>query len=130
MPDNLFEAQYDLTKKSKIKQFYYDNKTKMLTFGIIILIAIGSLTFYSYNEKKQKIIISENYIEAKILLSSENKKEALELLKKLVLSNDKTYSALSFFLILDNNLIVDQNELSALFNDIISSNKYDAAKTN
>ena len=125
MPNNLFEAQYDLTKKSKIKQFYDDNKTKMLTFGIIILIVIGSLTFYSYNKKKQKIIISENYIEAKILLSSENKKEALELLKKLVLSNDKTYSALSFFLILDNNLIVDQNELSALFNDIMSSNKYD-----
>ena len=117
MPENLFEAQYNLTRKSKIKQFYEDNKSKIFILTIIVLIVIASLTFYFYNQKKQNIIIAENYIEAKILISNKNTLEALELLKKLVISNNKTYSALSFFLILDNNLIKDQNELTRLFDN-------------
>jgi predicted negative regulator of RcsB-dependent stress response len=125
MPENLFEAQYNLTKKSKIKQFYEDNKSKIFILTIIVLIVIVSLTFYFYNQKKQNIISAENYIEAKILISNKNTLEALELLKKLVISNNKTYSALSFFLILDNNLIEDQNELTKLFDNLMSSKKYD-----
>ena len=122
MPENLFEAQYNLTRKSKIKQFYEDNKSKIFILTIIVLIVIASLTFYFYNQKKQNIIIAENYIEAKILISKKDTLEALELLKKLVISNNKTYSALSFFLILDNNLIKDQNELTRLFDNLMSSN--------
>ena len=46
-------------------------------------------------------------------------------LKAVIFANDKTYSALSLFLILNENLIVDQDELSNLFDRVLENNKFE-----
>ena len=125
MAENLFEAQYDLTKKSRIKKFYESNKIFIFSFILILIILFGSLSFYLENQERKKILISGNYIQAKIYLENGNKNEALNTLKKVIFANDSTYSTLSFFLILNQNLISDYKEISILYDHLLENNKFE-----
>ena len=125
MPENLFETQYDVTKKSRIKKFYESNKILIFSSILILIILFGSLSFYLENQERKKILLSENYIQAKIYLENGNKNEALNTLKKVIFANDPTYSTLSFFLILNQNLISDYKEISALYDHLLENNKFE-----
>ena len=46
MAENLFEVQYDVTKKSKLKRFYESNKVFIFSFIFILIIFFGSFSFY------------------------------------------------------------------------------------
>ena len=115
MSENLFEAQYDLTKKSRLKKFYESNKILIFSSIVIIIILLGSLNFYLKVKENKIILLSENYIQAKIYLDGGNKIQGLDILKKIVFANNATYSTLSLFLILNEDLIEDKRELSSLF---------------
>ena len=125
MNDNLFESQYDVTKKSKIKRFYDSNKILIYSSLFALIISLVSFNFYIENKKNKRILLSENYIQAKIYLENQKKNEATNLLKDVIFANDATYSTLSFFLILNQNLITDQNEISDLFNHLLDNNKFE-----
>ena len=125
MADNLFEARYDLTKKSKLKRFYESNKILIYTFVLLLLILFGSVSYFLESKEKKRIVISENYIQSKIYLENGNKRKAIKILRDIIFANDPTYSALSLFLILNQNLINDNNEISNLFDHVLSNNKYD-----
>ena len=45
MNENLIEAQYDVTKKSKLKRFYEANKILIFSVILILIIAIASIIF-------------------------------------------------------------------------------------
>lgn len=125
MAENLFEQQYDLTKKSKLKEFYESYKILIYSsvFTLIILAIIFS--FYQHNKEKKKILISENYIQAKVYLNKGDRNKAVEKLKNIIFSNDTTYSTLSLFMILNEDLINDNNEVSKLFDYLLDNNKFD-----
>ena len=125
MTNNLIEAQYDITKKSKLKKFYESNKILIYLFIFILIILFGYFSYYLDSKEKKKILLSENYVEAKIYLENENKVEALNLLKNAIFANDATYSTLSFFMILDQNLIKDYDEVTSLFDHLLANNKFD-----
>jgi len=125
MSENLFEAQYDLTKKPRIKKFYESNKIFIFSFILILIIIFGSFIFYLDKQERKKILLSENYIQAKIYLENGNKNEALNTLKKVIFANDSTYSTLSFFLILNQNLISDYKEISALYDHLLENNNFE-----
>jgi len=92
---------------------------------LFFLIFLGSFIFYIENKKNKKILLSENYVQAKIYLKDEKIAEATKLLKSTVYANDPTYSTLSFFLILNQDLINDYKELSVLFDHLLDNNKFD-----
>jgi len=125
MSENLFEARYDLTKKSKLKKFYESNKTLIFSSILILIIIFGSLNFYLVKEEKKKILLSENYVQAKIYLENGNKIEAVNILKNIIFANNATYSTLSFFLILNQNLISDYREVSVLFEHLLENNEFE-----
>ena len=100
-----FEVQYDITKKSKFKKFYESNKVLIYSFTSIIVILFIIFNLYLDNKEKKKISLSENYVEAKIYLESGNKEEAIKILKDIIFTNDPTYSSLSLFLLVNQNLI-------------------------
>jgi len=125
MTNNLIEAQYDITKKSKLKKFYQSNKILIYLFISILIILFGYFSYYLDSKEKKEILLSENYVEAKIYLENENKVEALNLLKNAIFANDATYSTLSFFMILDQNLIKDYDEVTSLFDHLLANNKFD-----
>ena len=93
MTENLFEAQYDLTKKSKLKKFYESYKIFIFSIIAILVILYGSFSFYLVNKEKEKILLSENYLQAKIYLESGDKNKAVNLLKEVIFANDPTYSS-------------------------------------
>jgi len=125
MNENLFEAKYDITKKSRLKRFYESNKILIFSTIFILVIFIGSFNFYLTNKEKKKILLSENYVQAKIYLENGNKNNATSILKKVIFANDSTYSSLCFFLILNENLVTDHKELSILFNHLLDNNKFE-----
>ena len=124
MTDNLFEARYDLTKKSKLKKFYEKNKIFIFCLIFILVILYGSFSFYLESKEKKKILLSENYLQAKIYLEGGDKNKAMNLLKEVIFANDPTYSSLCLFLIMNQNLITDYKELSDLFDHLLENNKF------
>ena len=125
MNENLFETQYDVTKKSKLKKFYEVNKILIFSVILILIIAIASVSFYSEAKEKKKILLSDNYLAAKIYLENRDRNKVKNILKTIIFANDSTYSTLSLFLILNENLIVDQGELSNLFDHVLENNKFE-----
>ena len=124
MEENFFEAQYDITKKSKLRRFYESNKILIFSSFVILIVIIVTLSLYFNNKEKKRILLSENYIQAKIYLENGKTIEATDILKEVTYTNNPTYSALSFFLILNQNLITDQKELLKMFNHLLNNNKY------
>ena len=125
MNENLFEARYDVTKKSKIKKFYESNKILIFSTILVLIIAIASVSFYSEFKEKKKTLLADNYIEAKVYLENGDKIIAKDILKTIIFANNSTYSTLSLFLILNKNLIVDQEALLNLFNHVLENNKFE-----
>ena len=125
MPQDIIHAQYDITKKSKLKKFYESNKILIFLSILILIISFASLSFYLKNKERNKILLSENYVKAKIYLENGDKNEALNILKEVIFANDSTYSTLCFFLILNQNLIDDHKELSVLFDHILENNSFE-----
>ena len=125
MNKDLIEARYDITKKSKLRRFYESNKILIFSSIFVLAIILISFSVYFENKEKNKILLSENYVQAKIYLENGNKDEAISLLKKVIFANDPTYSTLSFFLILNQNLVADHEELSTLFDHLLNNNKFE-----
>jgi len=125
MNNNLFQTEYDITQKTKIRKFYENNKVKIILFLLLLTIFIISFFFYIELKKNKKITLTENYIAAKIYIENDNKNEAIKSLVKIIHSNDNTYSPLSLFLILDANLIDDKEVISDYFLHILKNCKFD-----
>ena len=125
MTENLFEAQYNITKKSKLKRFYESNKILIYSSVLILIIFFVSISFYFESKEKKRILLSENYVQAKIYLENGKKIEAINILKSVIFANDSTYSPLCFFLILNQDLISDFKEISILFEHLLENNKFD-----
>jgi len=130
MTENFIEAQYDVTKKSKIRKFY--EKYKIIIFSITFVLIASFISFNFYLDKKEKnrVLLSENYLKAKIYLEAENKIDAIKILKEVIFANDPTYSSLCLFLIINQNLITDYVELTDLFNHILENNKFSKEERN
>ena len=125
MNENLFGAQYDVTKKSKLLKFYEANKILIFSTVLILIIVIASVSFYLSAKEKKKILLSGNYITAKVNLENGNISKAKNILKTIIFANDSTYSTLSLFLILNENIIDEQDELSKLFDHVLENNKFE-----
>ena len=54
MDQNFSEIQYDVTKKSKLKKIYDSNKVLIFSLLIILIFALGSVTFYFDSKEKKK----------------------------------------------------------------------------
>jgi len=130
MAENLFETDYDVTKKSKLKKFYESNKIIIFSVILIFIISLGAFNYYLETIKKKKILLSENYLQAKIYLETGYKNEAINLLRELIFANDRTYSTLSFFLMLNRDLIGNYEEISSLFDHLLINNKYKEEEKN
>jgi len=107
------------TRNEKIKNFFIQNK-KILVLGIItiLLLLIGYFSLGEY-KKKQKIKISDTYNSIIIDYSKNNKEKTAQNLIKLIKKKDPTYSPLSLYFLIDNNLINEKEKINDLFNVVI-----------
>ena len=112
-------------RQEKIKNFFGNHKNKIIS-GIIILviIVIGVYSYDKYlvNKKKE---ISDNFNSITIKFKEDNKESTANQLIEIVNKKDPTYSPLSLYFIIDNNLVTDQNIVNSLFDTLIESTSLD-----
>ena len=107
------------TRNDKIKNFFINNKYKIISgviICIIIIITVFSYDKYAINKKKE---ISENFNSITIDYSDNKKKITAERLIEIINKKDPTYSPLSLYFIVDNNLINNQEKVNSLFDLLI-----------
>ena len=113
------------TRNEKIKNFFINNKNKLI-FGIIILL-VGIVCGYSFNKhqlnKKQQV--SDIFNLVTIEYSENNKENTITELIEIINEKDPTYSPLSLYFIIDNELISDQNQINELFDILIDQTSLD-----
>ena len=74
-------------------------------------------------KKKNRIQISEKYNQAIIEFYSGNEKNIEKNLVNIIKEKDKTYSPLSLYFLLENEIILDRNKINKFFNIIINETK-------
>ena len=118
------------TRNEKIKNFFVNNKNKIIS-GIIILIIIIAGVFsydkYSINKKKN---ISDSYNSIIIEYSEKTKEKTASSLIEIINKKDPTYSPLSLYFIIDNNLVSDQSKINSLFDILINDTSLDSEINN
>ena len=113
------------TRNEKIRNFFVNNKNKIITLVIIIIIvAIGLYTYDKY-VSDQKKEISENFNSITIEYKESNKEKTTNNLIEIINKKDPTYSPLSLYFIIDNNLVNDQVTINSLFNVLIEETSLD-----
>ena len=90
MEENLIEAQYDVTKKSRLVVFYRSYKKLIISLAVFLFILLISIISYSSIKDKKKIQLSENYLKAKTYIELGNVNKGKNILKEIIYSNDKT----------------------------------------
>ena len=113
------------TRNQKIKTFFFNNKKILIS--ILILIAILFMSYFAFSEYKdrKKVEISDQYNSAIVQYSKENKVVTKNTLVELINKKDSTYSPLSLYFIIDNNLIAEQSKINELFDIVINKTSLD-----
>ncbi len=118
------------TRNEKIKNFFVNNKNKIIS-GIIVLIIIIISVFsydkYLINKKKD---ISDSYNSIIIDYSEKTKEKTASSLIEIINKKDPTYSPLSLYFIIDNNLVSDQSKINSLFDLLINDTLLDSEINN
>ena len=118
------------TRNEKIKNFFVNNKNKIIS-GIIILIIIivGVFSYDKYLINKKKDI-SDSYNSIIIDYSEKTKEKTASSLIEIINKKDPTYSPLSLYFIIDNNLVSDQSKINSLFDILIKDTSLDSEINN
>ena len=113
------------TRNEKIKNFFIQNKKKIISsLGVIIIILISYFVFGEYRDSK-KIKISDSFNSITINYSESNKQKTAKDLIQIINEKNPTYSPLSLYFIIDNELINEKNIINELFDVIINETSLD-----
>ena len=108
------------TRNEKIKNFFIQNQKKFII--LIVLLVISLIAFFSFKEysKREKVNISNLYYSTIIEFNENSSKQSADILESIVNKKDPTYSPLSLYFIIDNNLIKDKEKVNELFDEVIN----------
>ena len=93
-------------------------------FISIIILGIFLIVLLNIFNKKKNSEISEQFLKAGILLSSNQKNESKKILEKIVLSKNTFYSKLALNILIEKNLIRDKEKVLNLFEIVEKAEKY------
>ena len=108
------------SRNEKIKNFFINNKKKIII--IISIIFISIIAYFSYEAfvNNNKIKIAEKYNKAKINFINGDKEIAKNSLMEVIKKKDKTYSILALYFLIDNDLVVNEKDVNQLFDLVIN----------
>ena len=101
--------------KDRVISYLKENKRKIILVIIFILLSIFSIISFNIYKLNKNELISEKFIQAKLLLQNENKSEANKILEEIIFSKNKFYSILALNTILERNLIEDRVKIIEYF---------------
>ena len=109
------------TRKEKIKSFFVNNKKKLLGFFTIIILLIISFFVYEEFRDYQREKVSNLFYSTVIDYEKNNKEKTAIKLTQIIKLKDPTYSPLSLYFILDNDLISSRGQINNLFDILIKN---------
>ena len=113
------------TRNEKIKNFFIQNKKKIIAGLVVITILLISYFAFGEYQDSKKIKISNTFNLITLNYSESNKEKTAKDLIQLVNEKNSTYSPLSLYFIIDNELIKEKKTINELFDIIIDETSLD-----
>ena len=92
------------SEKNSFLLFFNNHKIKIIFSISIFILGIFSIILFDIFNERKNVKISEEFINAGILLSSNQKEKSKEILENIVLSKNKFYSKLALNILIEKNL--------------------------
>ena len=112
MQDNI---ENRLEFKQKLSNFYSLHKVKIYSFAVLIFFAACLIIFINYLDEKKNTQIAEKYVQATLLLTSNENKKAQAIFEEIILSKNKFYSVLALNTIVEKNLVSNEKKILEYF---------------
>jgi len=109
----------EISEKVKLIDLLKKNFKLLLSLSILLFVIISILLWFDHSNKSKREKISEDFIQAKILLENQQNIKAHNVLKNIVEKKDNIYSPLSLFLIIEKNLEADKATITNYFDKIL-----------
>ena len=113
------------TRKEKLKNFFIKNKKNLILLVFFTTLLLIFFFIFKELKKKNKIEISNLYNSSIIEYSENNKEKVLNNLIYIINKEDPTYSPLSLYFIIDNDLVLDKEKIKGLFEIVINDTPLD-----
>ena len=113
------------TRNQKIKDFFINNKKILATITIFLIFSILSFYIYQIYKDQHKEKISNRYNSAIIEHKNGDDSKIISEMKEIIEDKNSTYSPLSLYYLIDENLIKDKNEINYLFDVLINKTSLD-----
>ena len=113
------------TRNQKIKDFFINNKKILATITIFLIFSILSFYIYQIYKDQNKEKISNRYNSAIIEHKNGDDSKIISEMKEVIEDKNSTYSPLSLYYLIDENLIKDKNEINYLFDVLINKTSLD-----
>ena len=113
------------TRNEKIKNFFIQNKKKIIAGLVVVTILLISYFAFGEYQNSKKIKISNAFNSITLNYSESNKEKTAKDLIQLINEKNSTYSPLSLYFIIDNELINEKNTINELFDIIIDETSLD-----
>ena len=108
-----FEGKSDI--KSKLTDFFNENRLKIFTLILIVILIFISFTYIQHSNNKKNELIAEKYIQAGLHLSSNKIEQAKKLYIDIILEKNDFYSVLALNTLIEKNLISDRDRILEFF---------------
>ena len=113
----------ELTRREKIVNFLIKNKKKIYLILVSTLVLLFLIFYFLDLKEKKRIEISNQFINASINYSPNNKNVSLNVFKNIIQKNDSTYSPLALFFVIDNKLLSSNEDINPLIDNVIKNSK-------
>tara|TARA_B100000787_G_scaffold63719_1_gene46773 strand:- start:40 stop:684 length:645 start_codon:yes stop_codon:yes gene_type:complete len=112
------------TRNEKIKNFFLNNKKVLIVITASIISLLVGYFLLVEIKKRNKIDLANQYNSALIEYELGNKKKIIAELTDLVNKKDKTYSPLSLYFLIDNNLVKKKDDVNEMFDVLINKTNF------
>ena len=108
------------TRVEKLKNFLISKRKQLITLLILIILIL--ISFFGYQEfnTRSKEKLANKFNEIVTNFENEKKQNINNNLIEIIRAEDKTYSPLAFFFLLDNDLISSNQEINSYFDLLIN----------
>ena len=111
------------SRNERIKNFFINNKKKIIISISAFLIILISFFIYSSIKKKNKLALADKYNLVTSELTQINQLEIQDQLLDIIDGEDETYSVLALYFLIDNKIIEDEGKINTLFDKVINEIK-------
>ena len=108
------------TRNEKIKNFFIDNKKKLIILFLVFILILFSYFIYGDLQKKNKKDLANRYNLSSTNFILGNKINIQKELISIIREKDQTYSPLALYFLIDNNIIKEKIVINELFDILIN----------